>query len=59
MVMRRRDLLGMAGAGAIGAAIGWQQALASADDLMTMRARATSTRPNGPSRSCRRRLPGR
>ena len=32
MVMRRRDLLGMAGVGAIGAAIGWQQALASADD---------------------------
>ena len=32
MVMRRRDLIGLAGVGAIGAAIGVQQALASADD---------------------------
>jgi amidase len=41
MVMRRRDLLGMAGAGALGAAIAWQQALASAED----RARADDFDP--------------
>jgi amidase len=39
--MRRRRFLGLAGAGAIGAAIGWQQALAAADD----RARAHDLDP--------------